>query len=268
MKTILHLDKICNLKTNATLEMYLQHKSVQFEGNDTRPCVIICPGGSYQYTSDREAEPVALKFASEGFNIFVLRYSVLPLQYPLQILELAGAISYVRKNSDKLYIDKDNITICGFSAGGHVCASLATLWNRDFIKDALQIKPADCYPNKMILAYPLIDITSFLPDEFIITDVNTVPSGKEYFNTSLDKYVTKDTPPTFLWHTLNDNTVPVGDSFLFAHALKQHNIPFELHIYQSGRHGLSLGTPQSASHTDHVNPHVSSWFNLALGWLK
>ncbi|ONI43607.1 hypothetical protein AN641_09625 [Candidatus Epulonipiscioides gigas] len=272
MKGLLNLSEIypslAVTGANSMVEVYNQYKSKAYDTHNMRPCIIICPGGAYQYTSDREAEPIALKFLSEGYNVFVLRYSVLPTQYPQQVLELAATVAYVRKNAQKYYIDPNNITICGFSAGGHLCASLGTLWNSKFIEKELNIKSQDCYPNKMILGYSLIDMKPHMPPNFVVEDIDIEPSRTEYYNTSLDKYVTKNTPPTFLWHTLDDTIVPVNDTFMFAQALKDKKIPFELHIYPYGDHGLSLANHQSATHKKQLNAHVASWINLALEWLQ
>ncbi|OON97707.1 MAG: hypothetical protein ATN31_01240 [Candidatus Epulonipiscioides saccharophilum] len=251
------------------LEVYAQYKSKAYDTHNKRPSLIICPGGYYQYTSDREAEPIALKFLSEGYNVFVLRYSVLPVQYPQQLLELAASVDYVRSNAKKYYIDPDNITIAGFSAGGHLCASLATLYDRKFISDSLKISPKDCYPNKLILGYAVIDLNPHTPLNFLLEDLDSIePSRSQYYTTAISDYVSKKTPPTFIWHTLDDTVVTADNAFLFANALMKNNVPFELHIYPFGTHGLSLANQQTATEESHINQHVASWIDLALEWLK
>ncbi|WP_010167846.1 alpha/beta hydrolase [Candidatus Epulonipiscium viviparus] len=272
MKTKLNLAEIYPSLSipgaNPILEIYNQYKSTEYDTHNKRPCIIICPGGYYQYTSDREAEPIALKFLSEGYNVFILRYSVLPVQYPQQLLELAAAVAHVRVNATQYYIDPKNISIAGFSAGGHLCASLATLFGRKFISDTLKIKSTDCYPNKLLLGYAVIDIKPHTPPKFVVEDIDITPSRQEYYTTAISDYVSAATPPTFIWHTISDKVVPVENAFMFADALRKNSIPFELHIYPFGTHGLSLANDQSATNEKHLNEHVASWVNLALEWLK
>ena len=111
---------------SGVVEAYITTNSAEINIDRKRPTVIICPGGGYRFTSDREAEPVALRFMAEGFNAIVLRYSVVPIRYPQQLLELAATVDYARKMKDKWNVDNENIIVCGFSAGGHLAASLGT----------------------------------------------------------------------------------------------------------------------------------------------
>ncbi|MEG0571034.1 MAG: alpha/beta hydrolase, partial [Oscillospiraceae bacterium] len=154
---VLDIDIDKNLEVKKpTMACYLPDNSVEIDIKRTHKTIVICPGGAYMMTSDREAEPIALKFLSAGFNCFVLRYSVDPVSFPTSLLELSKAVAIIRENAQEWNVDVNDITVCGFSAGGHLAASLATMWNRDFIMQKLGIEYGQNKPNKVILGYPVI----------------------------------------------------------------------------------------------------------------
>ena len=247
----------------ATLREYILDNSPEIDINRKRPAVLVCPGGGYSMVSDREAEPVAMKFLSNGYSAFVLTYSVEPIGYPTQLLQAAKSIAYIRENAEEYNIHNDKILVCGFSAGGHLAANIGTLWEDEIIKKELGLKRGECKPNGMILAYPVITCDekghkgSF---------DNLVGAGDKslYQKLSAEKQVSKNTPPAFIWHTFNDGTVPVENSLLFAAALAENNIPFELHIFSDGVHGLSLCTEV----TKVVNKRCEVWMDLCLKWIE
>jgi acetyl esterase/lipase len=132
MKKIqLHNTEIYNGALEVKLELMIHSKSIEIT-NKRRPAMVIFPGGGYEMTSDREAEPVALKFLSKGFNVVILRYSVAPTKYPAALLELASTISYIRSKENQWNVDKDKIIVCGFSAGGHLAGTMGVLWKENF----------------------------------------------------------------------------------------------------------------------------------------
>ena len=253
----------------ATLHTYVIDNSPEVDMDRVRPSIIICPGGGYGFTSDREAEPVALAFAAEGYNAFVLRYSVSPSHYPQQLLEVSAAVAYVRRMAKIWHVDTDKIIVCGFSAGGHLAGHLGVSWQEQFIQDALELKEAENKPNAMILGYPVITSGTFAHEgSFRNLLGESYEMDKE--KVSLEVLVSELTPPAFIWHTFEDQAVPVENSMLFAQALKKYNIPFELHIYPKGGHGLSLCDQRTAKpDADYlVNTHVGTWFRLAIEWMK
>ncbi len=215
------------------------------------PALLICPGGGYEHVSPREADPVAFQFSGIGYHAFVLDYTVPPVEKYGAIKEASDSMCIIRDNAEKWGIDPDKIAICGFSAGGHLACSLGTKWQSDFLGANGKNKP-----NAMILSYPVIS-----SDENIWhggSFKNLMGEGADYSEMSLENCVTENTPPTFIWHTVSDTCVPVENSLRFANALQENKIPFEMHIYPEGPHGLSLAPDI---------PHVATWINLCKEWL-
>lgn len=233
-----------------------------------RPAIIICPGGGYEYCSVREAEPVALRFAAQGIPAFVLRYSCVNKKFPTALLEAAQAMAYVRKNAEELGVDPDKIMICGFSAGGHLAASLAVHWKKSFISDTLGGSAELYKPNGAVLCYPVITSGEKRHDGSIVNIVGTDYPPEAMELVSLEKQVDENTPPTFLWHTADDGCVPIENTLLFAAALSEKKIPFACHIFESGAHGLALCDETTAESEWHLNPDCSRWFGLAVDWIK
>lgn len=258
------------LTKNAKLVSYILDNSDEIEPNRRRPAVILCPGGGYVMTSDREAEPQAIQMLAAGFQAFVLRYNVAPARFPVALLELAEAVKTVRANAEAWHVDPDKIIVGGMSAGGHVAASLATMWNCDLVK-SYHYQAAEIKPNGLLLGYsvltsgPLAHRGSF---DALLGDKKDDPIALA--EVSLEKRVTADTPKTFLWHTAADDTVPVENTLLFASALAAHKVPFEVHIFPNGGHGLSLGTAETAINGNGygIEPDITPWVSLFITWAK
>ena len=123
-----------------------------------RPVVVICPGGGYEMTSDREAEPIAMQYLARGYHAVILRYSVAPARYPLALMQLAKTVAYLREHAGEFHIDTDKIILQGFSAGGHLAASLGVFWREKFISEALHTDAEMVKPNGMILSYPSLHL--------------------------------------------------------------------------------------------------------------
>lgn len=251
-----------------TLRTYIIEPSLDIDFMLKRPAVVICPGGGFNFTSEREAEAVALKYTCAGYHAFVLKYSCSPALFPTALLELAEAIRIIRKNATEWRIQKNKIIINGFSAGGHLAASLGVFWNRKFLNDALSVPTKEYRPNGLILAYPVITSGEFCNRESINNLIGSFGDVEKESFLSLENQVTKAVPPSFIWHTQEDALVPVENSLLFASALQKNKVPFELHVYQKGPHGLSVADEQTAILPDHNSPHVQSWMQLAVDWIK
>ena len=229
-----------------------------------RPAIIICPGGGYEMNSEREAEPVAKRYFAAGFNTFILRYAVKEKAkdfYPL--CQLASAIAHVRKYADEWYIAKDKIAVIGFSAGGHLACSLGTLFNEERFLNVFG-RQDDIRPNAMILSYPVITADEFAHKGSISRVSGAEIGSDEYKWFGLDKHVDAQTPPTFLWHTAEDKSVPVENSLKIAAALSAASVPFELHIFPKGGHGSSVCNMEVNS----PNPYNGRWVEWSIKWLN
>lgn len=230
--------------------------------NRIRPAMLVIGGGAYFYISGREKECIALQFLANSFTAFTLDYSVGPVHYPAQLLEGLMAIIYIRENADKLHIDKEHVGAIGFSAGGHLCGMLATLFDSDDAKKHLGDKVSLARPDAVVLAYPVI--TSGEKAHVGSFD-NLCGDDKELrAKLSLENCVKENSVPAFIWTTVEDNGVPSENSLLYAASCKKHNVPFELHMFEKGYHGLSLANDEVFA----INKPVQAWVGLALTWLK
>lgn len=225
------------------------------------PLVVICPGGGYEFCSPREAEPIALQFNAAGIHAVVVDYSVKEL-YPRALMDLSKAVTVVRENAEAWRVDSDKIIVCGFSAGGHLAASLGVLWNKE-----PQIRREDQKnrPNGMILCYPVISAGQHSHGGSIQTITGGDPGLME--TVSLEKQVDGDCPPAFIWHTFEDPCVPVENSLLMASALAEKKISTELHIYPKGNHGLSLANKYTCG-TEADPQEVRNWIDMAVRWVQ
>lgn len=230
---------------------------------DRRPAVIVCPGGAYAMTSDREAEPIALEFFKEGFHVFVLRYATTPYCYPVQLSQAAAAVRYLRQNADELRVDPAHIAVMGFSAGGHEAASIAVLSNEPALLERFGAKPGELTPDAAVLCYPVITNKFYRHRDSLVNVSGGDEKLSEYL--SLEDRVDEHTPPTFLWHTYGDSCVDVRNSLCFAVACKEHGVPFELHVFERGEHGLALCDDRTRSGE---NIRAGAWTELCVGWLK
>jgi acetyl esterase/lipase len=203
----------------------------------TLPTVIICPGGGYAMVSPREGEPVAQEYFAAGYQVFILHYATGEELKPFEPLcQLAATIAHVRKYAKEWQIKKDCIAVAGFSAGGHLAASLGTLINTDEFAHVPSIET-----------------------------VSGAPQGSDAYGWfGLDHHVDASTPPTFLWHTATDDVVPVENSLKFATALSKNKIPMELHIFPTGGHGMSVCTCEVNTQDD----YNGRWVELSIQWLK
>ena len=207
-----------------------------------RPMVVICPGGGYEHVcADREGERVALQYNAAGYHAAVVHYAICPHRAPEQLYELAEAFRIVRAHAEEWQLAPDKIAVCGFSAGGHLAASLSTLWDEPSLFSEEEIASRVCRPDASILCYPVITGGEKAHDgsfrALLGTDDKSDPRRMLY---SCESQVDPDTPPAFLWHTVEDTCVPVENSILYASALREHGVLFELHIFPRGCHGMSL----------------------------
>lgn len=252
----------------ATLTCY-QLDAVSAAPERVRPAVIVCPGGGYQWRSDREAEPVALQFMAMGCHAFVMDYSVEPNRFPTALLELAQAVALIREHAAEWTVDPERIIVCGFSAGGHLACSLGVFWNQRFVYENIGKTAEMVCPNGLILCYPVITSGEFAHEGSVENLIGEGAPQEDRDTISLEKWVGPHMPRTFLWHTYSDESVPVENSFLLALSMRKHGVELELHIYPQGKHGLALANEETGGkQKDRIEPGCESWIDLAGTWLK
>ena len=232
--------------------------------------VIICPCGGYEFVSHKEGEPLALQFTAMGYHAAVLTYSVKPAVYPTQLLEIAQAWKIIRENADRWNVLTDKIIIMGGSAGGHLAASYGIFSGEDFICRSVGLTAQELRPAGMILCYPVIS-SGVYAHRGSFEALLGVPYGenKEMLEKmSLEKQVTENTPPAFIWHTFTDNVVPSENSMLFAMALKEKGVNCELHIFPDGGHGLALANEFTQDKGGYgIQRECVVWIELVKTWL-
>ena len=257
-----------NLGHTALLKVFIANDSNEMKDNyiPVRPTVIICPGGGYARLCEREAEPIAMKYLSRGFNACVIYYATYPNEFPTAMLETLCAIKYLRENAAELCVDKDRIYVCGFSAGGHLAASVGTLWH---CKESEKYfgNTEDVKPNGLILCYPVITGGEYAHrgsfDNLLGEGRKNDKQWIDYL--SLENRVDEKTPRTFLWHTNGDNSVPCENSLMFMLSLRKHSVASELHIYEKGVHGLA--TCNKLTNDYDCSRRVQDWIEMSADWI-
>lgn len=217
--------------------------------------VLICPGGGYQWLSPREAEPVAEAFTAGGWAAAILYYSVrtgpdAPPLADLPLRQLGEAVARLRALRPQ-----SPLVVCGFSAGGHLAASLGANWQ------ALDLPR----PDALVLGYPVTTAGTYAHRG----SFENLAGQTDWTPYDIPTRVTAAMPPVFFWHTVTDPEVPVENSLLLAEALRRAGVSYELHLFPWGVHGLSLATPavDEPEKGRLADPHVAGWFRLCLEWL-
>lgn len=227
--------------------------------------VVILPGGGYGARAEHEGEGYAKFFAENGIKSFVVDYRVAPHRFPLPLLDARRAIRYVRYHADKYGIDKNKIAIMGSSAGGHLAALTSTYYEGIDFEGLDEIDKEDFIPNAQILCYPVIKLLG--------AKVTHIWSGRNLLGSDLqvemgealspDLIATEKAPQAFIWHTFEDDVVPVQNSLDYASRLKAVGVETELHIFPHGGHGMGL-----ASGDTEVDKNVRQWSDLLLNWFE
>ena len=224
-----------------------------------RPGILILPGGGYRHTSPREAEPVALRFLALGYVPFVLDYSCAPSGYPTALREAAMAMRFIRENAARFEVNPQMVAAIGFSAGGHLCGCLGTLYDCPEILDIAP--PETVRPDALGLCYPVAVSWGKTHDDSFAALTRFDSALRSCL--SLEKLVRPDMPPVFLWHTRDDASVNVRNSLILSLALEEQGVDFAMHIYRSGRHGLATATAMSceASFLRGISRDIPGWID-------
>ncbi|MBP3655777.1 MAG: alpha/beta hydrolase [Clostridia bacterium] len=225
-----------------------------FPAEGSKGAVVVCPGGGYTHKAQHEGAPIARMLQEAGVSAYVLDYRVAPCPYETPLGDAQRAVRTVRA------MGYEKVAILGFSAGGNLACCAATLWDLGCPEAEDPIERQSCRPDGLISCYSVVSMTQH-------THIGSVKSllGEQAGSVvlqrrfSAERNVTKDTPPAFIWHTASDGAVPVENSLNLAAAMSLHGVPFELHIFPEGRHGLGLS---------HDVPAAAQWVPLCRRWLK
>lgn len=259
----------------ASLTTYLLDNYEEIVPNRVRPIILICPGGAYEWCSEREAEAVAVQFLSSGYHAAVLRYDTCRngVEFPQELVEAAEAVAYLREHAKEYAIDANHIYIAGFSAGGHLAASLGVFWQESWLAQKVG-KESSCFkPNGVILGYPVITSGEYAHVGSVENLLGKQLTEEKKAYISLEKQVTDKMPPTFLWHTYADESVPVENSLLFVSALRKAKVMTEFHMFPRGGHGLSLANAETArpdaAHPQgkEIQEECQQWMQLCCNWI-
>lgn len=238
-----------------------------------RKAILVIPGGGYNIVcSDREGYMVANAFIPYGYNAFVLNYSVARKRvYPAQLIEASLAIKHIRDNAEEYGIDPEKVFATGFSAGGHLCAALGTMWYREEVLKA--IPDMEYGYNKPTAIMPIYPVISGTDHPHIGSFQNLLgkdePTKEELEYVSAERCVDEKSAPAFIAHSAPDTCVPVQNSIVFANAYANAKIPFTLHIFPNGPHGMALGTKlTSCGYKEMEQPDFAKWVEMAVDWAE
>ena len=239
---------------------------------EPRDAILVIPGGAYSHVClDREGECVALAFASRGINAFVLKYRVGEGEhFPNQLIDSARAMAYIKNNAEKYHINPDRVFAVGFSAGGHLVGTLATMYGE--AEELLGLQKDIARPRGVIFGYPVV--SAFPPaNEGSFRNLLGKPFSdltyEERMRFSIEKRITENTPPAFIWHTAEDEGVPPHGSLDLAKAYVEAGVTVELHLYPYGPHGTALGMKMtSAGNESYIQPKIQEWLEESVAWIK
>lgn len=239
------------------------------EDHDPRrwPMILIFPGSGFIQMTEREAEPIALAFSAQGYQTMVVDYNLLdrgPI-YPNAIDVGLTALQYAKRRGPAMYGDPDKTILMGFSAGGHVAALTNALGNNGNYLQTHGFGSAPITSTLQVLGYPVIDLGEGFPTS--LAAAKKISPDVTYWATQ--NLVTEQTPPTFLWNTAADAVVPPINSLLYAEALAKQRVPYDIHTFTRGKHGLCLSTVATSryNYPEDIEPRASQWVPLVLSWL-
>ena len=238
-----------------------------------RDAILVIPGGGYSCVcSDREGEPIALSFLARGLNAFVLHYSVgEKAKFPRPLVDASLAMQYIREHAEEFCIDPNRVFAVGFSAGGHLCASLGSLWNMPELKEELPNMPYGINrPTGTILCYAVLSANvNTHAGTFKNATGKKEPTKEELDRYSIELCIHEGTAPAFFMHTYEDPVVPIENALITMMAMKQKSIPFAARIYPRGVHGIALSTPFTSFGDPRLEPaDAARWVDDATEWMR
>lgn len=235
-----------------------------------RPAIIVLPGGAYGFLADHEGEPVALTFMKEGFNTFVLNYSVGEYSsYPNPLIEISKAVWEVRSRAQEWHINPNQIVVMGFSAGAGISAMLGTQWHTKGLNEILNIPYGGNKPNAVVMGYGAASNTDLQKNADYIPPILGKIARDLTPELDIINYVSKETVPTFIWHTRYDQFVPSIQPLQLAQKFYEYDIPYELHMFEEGRHGMSVCNNLSSYQDEDIHRYssVQMWVRMCVNWL-
>lgn len=265
------------------MDAYVPDTTWKIDPDVRRPAIVVAPGGGHRFCNLAEAEPVALRFLAEGFNVFVVWYRVydalspLPEGYgsldwweaskshtfPLPQQDVAACVAHVRAHAEAWHTDPDRIAVMGFSAGAYLAACLGGLWNRAEYWRDMGLAPEDVRPDAVVLSYP-VTVADHDGLPIVFERMTGEKDPQKHQEISVLNWVTPDYPPAFLWHTFTDELVKVQNSIRLSRALTDAGVLNELHVFHTGRHGLTLCSDLTGTH----QPECEKWPGMAARFLK
>lgn len=255
------------ISSKAFLKAYIPENSKEYSSGKKRECVLLFPGGGYEFVSDRENEPIAFKMLANDIAVFSLTYSVINFTYPYPFIEAFAALAYIRENAKKFNIDPNKISLMGFSAGGHLASfvsvnSESKIWAERINKDPSLIKV-----NGLILGYP-VTITS--KNNPLCLNLAALQRNMPEHSEELDilNNLTSSFPKTFIWTTQNDGVVPCLNSIDLVKKLTELNVLCEFHLFPKGEHGLSSADNIVNKDMTKVDPLIKEWMKHAVYFIK
>lgn len=246
---------------DAYLDVYVANKIKDL----TRKAILVIPGGGYgAVCTEREGEPIGMAFMPYGYNAFVLHYPCQKKPFPSHLIVASKAMKHIRDNAEKYNIDPEKVFAVGFSAGGHLAASLGTMWDLDEIYDEIDMPRGYNKPDGMMLIYPVL---SDHMGSFRYLFMNETPTEEQLAIANINNHVSENSSPAFIVHTSNDQIVPVRNATLFADKLAEKKIKFELHIYPDGPHGVALGNDITrCGEAKWEDTSIAKWVENAVYW--
>jgi len=256
--------RLDDIDETAFLEVYAADKV----GDFVRKAILVIPGGGYGgVCADREGEPIAMAFMPYGYNAFVLHYSV-GKPFPNHLIQASKAMKYIKDNAERYNINPEKVFAVGFSAGGHLAATLGTMWDREEIYQELSMPFGYNKPAGMMLIYPVISGKEFRhAGSFQNLLCTENPTEKQLMDMSVENCISESSSPAFLMHTSNDQAVNVRNSLVLADNLAAKGIKFELHVYPDAPHGIALGNAiTKCDNEGWCNSAISKWIEHAVAW--